>query len=276
MKELQANKTRIDEVVEAGRNLIDSSHFGSDRIEVRVEEIVHLWKALEEAAEKKESRLAEASAQQQFNRTIEDIELWLSEVEAQLTSEDYGKDLTSVQNLQKKHQLLESDVGGHADRIDAIRNAAQEFVETGHFDKETIARKADGVEGRYNALMNPIEMRRKKLSDSLRVNQLFRDIEDEEAWVREKEPIAGSNNRGRDLIGVQNLIKKHQAVVSEICNHEGRVNSVCEAGSSVSDGGGYMAEEVGSRVGKLREHWGALRDKAEKRKRDLEDALLVS
>lgn len=84
MKELQANKTRIDEVVDSGRNLIDSSHYGSDRIETRVEEIVHLWSALEEAAEKKESRLAEASAQQQFNRTIEDIELWLGEVEAQL------------------------------------------------------------------------------------------------------------------------------------------------------------------------------------------------
>ncbi|ODM90488.1 Spectrin alpha chain [Orchesella cincta] len=245
MKELQANKTRIDEVLESGRNLIDSSHYGSDRIEARVEEIVHLWKQLEEAGEKKESRLAEASAQQQFNRTIEDIELWLSEVEAQLTSEDYGKDLTSVQNNQKKHQLLESDVSGHQDRVDVIRNQAQEFIETGHFDKDNIQRRLMG------------------------------DIEDEEAWIREKEPIASSNNRGRDLIGVQNLIKKHQAVVSETCNHEARVNSVCEAGASVCDGGGYMADEVGSRVGKLREHWTALRDKAEKRKRDLDDALLA-
>lgn len=75
-----------------------------------------------------------------------------------------------MQNLQKKHQLLESDVSGHQDRIDGIRNAAQEFIGTGHFDKETIGRKADGVEGRYNALMNPIEMRRKKLSDSLRLD----------------------------------------------------------------------------------------------------------
>lgn len=53
------------------------------------------------------------------------------------------------------------------------------------------------------------------------------------------------------MIGVQNLIKKHQAVNAEICNHEGRVNSVCEAGSSVCDAGGYMADEVGSRVGKV-------------------------
>ena len=49
-----------------------------------------------------------------------------------------------------------------------------------------------------------------------------RDVEDEEAWIREKEPIVNSTNRGRDLIGVQNLIKKHQASMAEINNHESR------------------------------------------------------
>lgn len=38
--------------------------------------------------------------------------------------------------------------------------------------------------------------RKQKLADSLRLQQLFRDIEDEETWIREKEPIAASTNRG--------------------------------------------------------------------------------
>lgn len=38
--------------------------------------------------------------------------------------------------------------------------------------------------------------RKQKLSDSLRLQQLFRDVEDEETWIREKEPIASSTNRG--------------------------------------------------------------------------------
>lgn len=59
------------------------------------------------------AKLKEAGAQQQFNRNIEDIELWLSEVEGQLLSEDFGKDLISVQNLQKRHGLLESDINAH-------------------------------------------------------------------------------------------------------------------------------------------------------------------
>lgn len=43
-------------------------------------------------------------------------------------------------------------------------------------------------------------MRRQRLQDSLRVQQLYRDIEDEEAWIREKEPIAASTNRGIELL----------------------------------------------------------------------------
>ncbi len=36
-------------------------------------------------------KLREAGEQQQFNRNIEDVEVWLAEVEGQLMSEDYGK-----------------------------------------------------------------------------------------------------------------------------------------------------------------------------------------
>lgn len=111
------------------------------RIQSRMEEIVNLWETLVQSTDKKSSKLQEASQQQQFNRTIEDIELWLSEIEGQLMSEDYGKDLTSVQNLQKKHALLEADVASHQDRIESITAAANQFVERGHFDSDNIAHK---------------------------------------------------------------------------------------------------------------------------------------
>jgi spectrin alpha len=272
-KELGSNKSRIEEIVSTGRGIKTDASEGI--VESRLEDILSLWTALEEAALKKESRLSEASQQQQFNRTIEDIEVWLTEVEGSLQSEDYGKDLTSVQNLQKKHQLLESDVAGHSERIEVIRQTADEFIERGHFDKENIAKKSENVVKRYEGLSAPLEQRRKKLTDSLRVQELFRDVEDEEAWIREKEPIVGSNNRGRDLIGVQNLIKKHAAVMSEIVNHEGRINSVLQVGTDLVGGGNFMATEVETRVGRLNEHWDVLKEKAEKRLVDLKDAVLV-
>lgn len=107
------------------------------------------------------------------------------------------QDLTSVQNLQKKHALLEADVSSHLDRIESIRAAADEFIQRGHFDADNIRAKQVALCDRYNALQKPMNIRKQKLLDSLQVQQLFRDVEDEEAWIREKEPVAGSTNRGR-------------------------------------------------------------------------------
>ncbi|XP_043463580.1 spectrin alpha chain [Leptopilina heterotoma] len=272
-QELNANKTRMDELVSTGQELIESEHYASDRIRSRTDEIISLWESLAHASDKKGAKLQEASQQQQFNRTVEDIELWLSEVEGQLMSEDYGKDLTSVQNLQKKHALLEADVGSHSDRIEAINQAAENFISSGHFDADNIKTKQDQLQNRYSALQKPMSIRKQRLLDSLQVQQLFRDIEDEEAWIREKEPVAASTNRGRDLIGVQNLQKKHQAVLAEINNHEPRVAAVCQAGNKMLQDGHFAADEISLRLTALDEHWGQLKEKARQRKQDLDDSL---
>lgn len=58
---------------------------------VKVDEIVALWKTLLSQTELKGNKLKEASQQQQFNRSTEDVESWLYEIEGQLKSEDYGK-----------------------------------------------------------------------------------------------------------------------------------------------------------------------------------------
>ena len=272
-QELNANKSRIDEISAVGKELIEGNHYAAPKINEKVTHICELWLSLVSTAANKGSKLSEAAEQQQFNRGVEDIELWLTEIEGQLASEDYGRDLTSVQNLMKKHALLEADVVSHQDRVDGVVIQAQQFVEKGHFDADTIQAKQAALVDRFRALQAPITARRERLSDALRVQQLFRDIEDEEAWIREKEPIAGSTNRGRDLIGVQNLIKKHQAVLAEINNHEHRIRSVCQSAEDMISDGHFATDEIRKRVYSVNDKWQTLKERANQRKQDLEDSL---
>ena len=86
----------------------------------------------------------------------------------------------------------------------------------------------------------PLIARKKKLDQQYRMHQLMRDIDDEEAWIREKEPIASSTNRGRDLIGVQNLMKKHQGLQTEIQGHEPRIKMVKDIGQEMIDEGEHQ------------------------------------
>ncbi|XP_023696436.2 spectrin alpha chain, non-erythrocytic 1 isoform X2 [Paramormyrops kingsleyae] len=271
--ELSANQSRVDALHKSGQELLDARHYALDEVSARMGEVSAMWKRLLEATELKGIKLREANQQQQFNRNVEDIELWLYEVEGHLASDDYGKDLTGVQNLQKKHALLEADVAAHQDRIDGITIQARQFQEAGHFDADTIKRKQEALVARYEALKEPMAARKQKLADSLRLQQLFRDVEDEETWIREKEPIAASTNRGKDLIGVQNLLKKHQALQAEIAGHEPRIKAVSQKGQAMVEEGHFAGDEVKAKLAELSGKWEVLKGKASQRRQDLEDSL---
>ena len=101
------------------------------------------------------------------------------------------------------------------DRVDAIANQAENFVESDHFDAPAIKAKKDALCERYEALEEPVVEKRQKLSDSLDFQQFLHDVEDEEAWIREKEPVASSLNTGRtSFSSVYNV----QSFSSEKCS----------------------------------------------------------
>ena len=276
--ELTAHQARIESLCQHGQQLVHENHYNGERIEASIGQIMRQWDQLVEATEKKGARLKEATEGQSFNRTLEDLDLWLSECDAQLQNEDYGKDLISVQNLQKKLKDLETDIVTRKERIDSAKQTAEQFEQTGHFDSANLKRKTLVVLDKFDALFVPIKHRKEKLAESLQLQQLLRDIDDEETWIREKEPAIGgaanvSMSRGRDLIGVKNLCQKHQAFMSDLQSHEPRIRKTCNAAEDMIQRGHFAASDIKKRCVGLQTKWQCLKDKAQQRKQDLDEAL---
>ncbi|TGZ69187.1 hypothetical protein CRM22_003879 [Opisthorchis felineus] len=271
--EIQANQSRVDGIKKMGQDLIQEGHFNSPEIGARIEQLDDTWSRLIQAVSTKKTNLDQANRQQQFVRNVEDVDLWLGEVEAQITSDELGRDLNGVINAQKKHNLLEADVQAHRDRIDALKAQVDAFSAENHFDAPVIAQKHKELLQRYMALAEPIRLRREKLKDAYKLHQFFRDVEDEQDWIHEKEPIAGSTNVGRDLIGVQNLIKKHQAVAAEVAGHQPRIQDVIQEGNAMIAANHYAANDIAKRIKELEEDWNQLCDKTDRRRQLLDDSL---
>ena len=53
------------------------------------------------------------------------------------------------------------------------------YIEESHFDADKIKERQTVLEDKFQALEEPMEERKKKLSDALLLQQFFRDIEDE-------------------------------------------------------------------------------------------------
>ena len=65
-----------------------------------------------------------------------------------------------------------------------LNTQAQKFVDEQHFDAESIREKQFNVNERYAQLKELAARRRSQLSDSLQLQELYRDMDEEEVWIR--------------------------------------------------------------------------------------------
>ncbi|XP_054419326.1 spectrin alpha chain, erythrocytic 1 [Pteronotus mesoamericanus] len=269
-EELAANEILLNNLKKTGQEMIEGGHYASDSVAFRVSEVASLWRELLEATAQKGTQLYEANKQLQFENNAEDLKRWLEEVEWQATSEDYGKGLADVQNLLRKHSLLESGVASRQEQVDTITDLATYFEETGHPDAGNIRARQESLVSRFEALKEPLATRKKKLIDLLHLQQICRDTEDEEAWIQETEPSAASTFLGKDLIASKNLLNRHQVIQADIASHEPRIQVITERGNRMVKEGHFAAEDVASRVKSLNENMQSLQTRAARRQNDLE------
>jgi len=117
----------------------------------------------------KSRKLEQASQQQQFNRVMDDFQIWMHDLETVLASEDQGRDLPEVKFLLKKQQLVEADIEVHITEAERVANQAQDLVDDEHFNSTTIQQGAADVLKRYKATFNTLLRRRtnvRNVSDS--------------------------------------------------------------------------------------------------------------
>ncbi|XP_035773610.1 spectrin beta chain, non-erythrocytic 1-like isoform X2 [Anopheles albimanus] len=271
--ELCANSGRVTAIIEEGESLINAEHYASGVVQEQLDILESDWHKLREASREKKERLAEAYEALLFQRSLEDFNNWMDEVEGQLSSEDYGRDLASVNNLLKKHDMLEADVAHHADTCEQIKQTDGKMLASDHFLKEELHEGAMLTVKRYHSLHEPMTIRRDNLEDSLQLHQFLRDAEDELLWLSEKEPQAASKDLGSSLTAVQSLQKKHQAMEAEILIQEPIISALVQRGQQMIRDNHYAMEQIERQCGLLQSKLVNLRNLSNVRRLRLLDAV---
>ena len=86
----------------------------------------------------------------------------------------------------KKHQLVEADILSHEDRIKDMNEQADSLVKSGQFDTVDIEDKRKSINHRYEKVQELAADRQSRLNEAITLHQFFRDIADEESWIKEK------------------------------------------------------------------------------------------
>lgn len=274
--ELNANKDRITSIIGMGEKLIDQHQCAGseDAVQNRLTSIREQWQHLSTKTTEKSLKLKDANKQRTFNAAVKDLDFWLDEIEGLLKTEDSGKDLTSVENLIKKHDLLEVDISARDDRIKDLDHLADSLIESGQFDPSVIQEKRSSIKERYERIKTLTDNRRQRLNEANTLQHFFRDIADEESWIKDKKLLISSGDFGRDLTGVLNLRKKHKRFEAELATHEPSIQAVQNAGQKLMDQSNLGIQEIESRLQALENNWQDLKSLSGVRGNKLEESLV--
>ncbi|NWR11132.1 SPTN4 protein, partial [Paradoxornis webbianus] len=177
-----------------------------------------------------------------------------------LVSKDLGKHLLEVEDLLQKHGLLEADISAQTERYQPC-------------DPQIICNRVNHVRTCLEELEELAAKRRKELEDSRRLWTFFQEMEEAEAWIRDKEKILAAKGCGRDLSSVVALTAKHKAMLGELGNRRALLHQTMRKGEKI------LARKASGPAGvqeKMREvclRWKKLEEVTGLHQQRLEDAL---
>uniref|UniRef100_A0A671YL88 Spectrin beta chain n=1 Tax=Sparus aurata TaxID=8175 RepID=A0A671YL88_SPAAU len=245
MAELASNKDWLDKIDKEGQALVAEKPELKPIVQQTLEDLQRQWEELEGTTQTKAQCLFDANRAELFTQSCSALDVWLKNLEGQLHSDDYGKDLTSVNILLKK----------------CLR--ARWRSERRRYSRSSL--RLWRVTDNFSNLQEPLKLRRQQLLASKEAHQFNRDLEDEILWVKERMPLADSTDHGKDLPTVQLLIKKNQTLQKEIQGHQPRIDDIHRRGKTQSQVDGERQSVLEERLVELRDLWDQLIAETDKR-----------
>ncbi len=80
--------------------------------------------------------------------------------------------------------------------LKALNTRQYNFKKTVILILKTLVQNQLALVSRYESLLGPIQVRNREIESAVKLQKLVRDIDDEEVWIREKEPVILSQNYG--------------------------------------------------------------------------------
>uniref|UniRef100_A0A672Z4V3 Spectrin beta chain n=1 Tax=Sphaeramia orbicularis TaxID=375764 RepID=A0A672Z4V3_9TELE len=264
MAELASNKDWLDKIDKEGQALVAEKPELKPVVQQTLEDLQRQWEELEGTTQTKAQCLFDANRAELFTQSCSALDVWLKNLEGQLHSDDYGKDLTSVNILLKKHQMLEHQMEVREKEVQSLQTQALALSQ-----EDAGLAEVDGQQRRvtdnFSSLQEPLRLRRQQLLASKEAHQFNRDLEDEILWVKERMPLATSTDHGKDLPTVQLLIKKNQTLQKEIQGHQPRIDDIHRRGQTQSQVDGERQSVLEERLVELKDLWDQLIAETDKR-----------
>ena len=174
------------------------------------------WASLQQLTSERATQLGSAHEVQRFHRDVDETKDWIQEKDEALNNDDLGKDLRSVQALQRKHEGLERDLAALGDKIKQLDETANRLMQTHPETADQTYGKQKEINEEWTQLTAKAKNRKEKLLDSYDLQRFLNDHRDLLAWINSMLGLVSSEELANDVTGAEALIERHQVSVSGV------------------------------------------------------------
>ena len=215
--DLKANEVRLAEMNEIAMQLVSLGQTeAAMKIQAQLEDLNQKWSKLQEVTTEQASAFEKAHEVQMFHRDVDETKDWIAEKDEALNNEDLGKDLRTVQALQRKHEGLERDLAALGDKINVLDEKASKLMHMHKDNSEVIYEKQKEINEEWTHLCAKANLRKVKLLDSYDLQRFLSDYRDLISWVSSMKSLICTDELATDVTGAEALIERHNEHRTEI------------------------------------------------------------
>lgn len=270
--DILARVERFNDLTAMASELEMENYHGKDRVKKRETEVIIKWNELLELLENHKNNLSHMSGLMNLLREVDTTEATIRDLQSQFASEDVGPHLMGVEELLQTHSLQELHVTTLGETVRRFQRQGQTYKQSDLKDAPLLLGKLDDLNKAYEELLTHCSQRRARLEEARNFYHFLEDHENEEGWLVDKQRICKAGISAKDLRAVMSLQQKHKVLEDEMKVRRPKSSQITDTGKKLLGDSHPRSSEVQSRLDSLQEHWKALIDLVELRRRQLEDA----
>jgi len=269
--EILGHESALQVSISGGDELIQQGHFGSEKIQERIQDVTDMWTHLISLMDERKKRLTDAVDFHQFFTDADDVDNWMLDILKLVSSDDIGKDESNVQTLLKKHKEVTDELKNYQVTIDALHEQAAAL---GEEDQESypVVERLGSIDRRYRELCEMAKIRKQRLLDALSLYKLFTEADGVEQWITEKEKMLGTMVPGKDIEDCEIMKHRFDGFDREMNANASRVAVVNQLARQLLHVDHPGSEEIVNRQNQLNSKWSSLREKSEQKREELSSA----
>ncbi|XP_008850351.1 spectrin beta chain, erythrocytic isoform X2 [Nannospalax galili] len=241
-------------------------------IQERVSHLEQCFGELSNMAAGRKAQLEQSKRLWKFFWEMDEAESWIKEKEQIYSSLDYGKDLTSVLILQRKHKAFEDELRGLDAHLKQIFQEAEGMVARKQFGHPQIESRVKEVSAQWDQLKELAAFRKKNLQDAENFFQFQGDADDLKAWLQDAHRLLSGEDVGQDEGATRALGKKHKDFLEELEESRGVMEHLEHQAQGFPQEF-HDSPDVTNRLQALRELYQQVMTQADLRGQRLQDAL---